>query len=151
MSAPSATIDVSLPDGSVRTLPQGSTGLDLAKSIGSRLAKAAVAAVIDGSESDLGLPLPSGAVVAIITSDSEAGRHVLRHSTAHVLAQAVLQLYPGAKFTIGPAIEDGFYYDFDLPGGLHVEQDPHHAWRELFVLQQFNGLEADAFEQVDGT
>ena len=123
MSAPSATIDVSLPDGSVRTLPQGSTGLDLAKSIGSRLAKAAVAAVIDGSESDLGLPLPSGAVVAIITSDSEAGRHVLRHSTAHVLAQAVLQLYPGAKFTIGPAIEDGFYYDFDLPGGLTFSDD----------------------------
>ena len=123
MSASSATIDVSLPDGSIRTLPQGATGLDLAKSIGSRLAKAAVATVINGSETDLGSPLPPGAVVAIITSDSDAGRHVLRHSTAHVLAQAVLQLYPGAKFTIGPAIEDGFYYDFDLPGGVTFSDD----------------------------
>ena len=108
MNSSAATIDISLPDGSVRTLPQGSTGLDLAKSIGSRLAKAAVATVVNGSECDLGSALPAGAVVAIITSDSEAGRHVLRHSTAHVLAQAVLQMYPGAKFTIGPAIEDGF-------------------------------------------
>ena len=123
MSTSSATIDVSLPDGSIRTLPQGATGLDLAKSIGSRLAKAAVATVINGSETDLGSPLPPGAVVAIITSDSDAGRHVLRHSTAHVLAQAVLQLYPGAKFTIGPAIEDGFYYDFDLPGGVTFSDD----------------------------
>jgi threonyl-tRNA synthetase len=123
MNSSAATIDISLPDGSVRTLPQGSTGLDLAKSIGSRLAKAAVATVVNGSECDLGSALPAGAVVAIITSDSEAGRHVLRHSTAHVLAQAVLQIYPGAKFTIGPAIEDGFYYDFDLPGNTTFSED----------------------------
>jgi threonyl-tRNA synthetase len=112
-----ATLDVTLPDGSVRTLPQGSTGLDLAQSIGSRLAKAALAAVVDGNEVDISVPLHNGAQVAIITADSDAGRHVLRHSTAHVLAQAVLQHFPGAKFTIGPAIEDGFYYDFELPDG----------------------------------
>jgi threonyl-tRNA synthetase len=98
-------------------LASGSTAADLAASIGSRLAKAALAAVVDGSEADLNAPLPEGATVAIITADSDAGRHVLRHSTAHVLAQAVTQLFPGAKFSIGPAIEDGFYYDFDLPGG----------------------------------
>ena len=86
-----ATLDVTLPDGSVRTLPQGSTGLDLAQSIGSRLAKAALAAVVDGNEVDISVPLHNGAQVAIITADSDAGRHVLRHSTAHVLAQAVLQ------------------------------------------------------------
>jgi len=113
----SATIDVRLPDGSVRTLARGASALDLAQSIGSRLAKAAVAAVVDGEERDLNAVLPDGAVVQVLTMDSEAGRHVLRHSTAHVLAQAVLRLFPGAKFTIGPAIEDGFYYDFDLPDG----------------------------------
>ena len=112
-----ATLDVTLPDGSVRTLPAGSSGLDLAQSIGSRLAKAALAAVVDGNEVDISVPLHNGAQVAIITADSDAGRHVLRHSTAHVLAQAVLQYFPGAKFTIGPAIEDGFYYDFELPDG----------------------------------
>jgi threonyl-tRNA synthetase len=98
-------------------LPAGSTSADLAASIGSRLAKAALAAVVDGAEADLNLPLVDGATVGIITADSDAGRHVLRHSTAHVLAQAVTQLFPGAKFSIGPAIEDGFYYDFDLPDG----------------------------------
>jgi threonyl-tRNA synthetase len=111
-----AEITISLPDGSQRSLPEGSTATDLAASIGSRLAKAAVAAVVDGEETDLGRLLPSGATVAIITADSDEGRHVLRHSTAHVMAQAVTQLFPGAKFTIGPAIQDGFYYDFELPG-----------------------------------
>ena len=110
-----ATIEVTLPDGSVRKLSAGSTGLDLAQAIGSRLPKAALAAVVDGNEVDISTPLHNGAKVAIVTADSDAGRHVLRHSTAHVLAQAVLQHFPGAKFTIGPAIEDGFYYDFELP------------------------------------
>ena len=112
-----STLTVKLPDGSARELPAGSTSADLAASIGSRLAKAALAAVVDGAEADLNLPLVDGATVGIITADSDAGRHVLRHSTAHVLAQAVTQLFPGAKFSIGPAIEDGFYYDFDLPDG----------------------------------
>ena len=107
-------IKVRLPDDSTRELPVGSTGLDLAQSIGKRLAQAAVATVINGVESDLGVVIVDGAKVSIITADSEAGRHVLRHSTAHVLAQAVVQLFEGAKFSIGPAIEDGFYYDFEL-------------------------------------
>jgi threonyl-tRNA synthetase len=112
-----AQITITLPDGSQRSYDEGATTADVAASIGSRLAKAAVAARVDGEEWDLGRPLPDGADVAIITADSEEGRHVLRHSTAHVLAQAVTQLFPGAKYSIGPAIEDGFYYDFDLPGG----------------------------------
>ncbi len=112
-----AEITISLPDGSQRSLPAGATATTLAESIGSRLAKASVAAVVNGDEWDLGRELPEGAVVAIITADSDAGRHVLRHSTAHVMAQAVTQLFPGAKFSIGPAIADGFYYDFELPGG----------------------------------
>jgi threonyl-tRNA synthetase len=118
-----SNITISLPDGSSRELPEGSTALDLAASIGSGLRKAAVAASIDGVESDLTVPLVDGNVVALITNDTDAGRHVLRHSTAHVLAQAVTQLYPGTKFTIGPAIENGFYYDFDLPGGKTFTSD----------------------------
>ena len=110
-------ISVTLPDGSSRSLESGATAADLAAAIGSRLAKAAVAAVVNGAEVDLGASLPDNARVAILTADSDPGRHVLRHSTAHVLAQAVLALFPGAKFSIGPAIEDGFYYDFELPGG----------------------------------
>ncbi len=112
-----AQITISLPDGSQRTFPEGTTAADVAASIGSRLAKAAVAGRVDGEEWDLHRPLPDGASVAVITADSDEGRHVLRHSTAHVMAQAVTQLFPGAKFSIGPAIADGFYYDFELPGG----------------------------------
>jgi threonyl-tRNA synthetase len=118
-----ADITITLPDGSPRSLPQGATATTVAESIGSRLAKAAVAAEVDGEEWDLGRALPDGATVAIITGDSEEGRHVLRHSTAHVMAQAVTQLFPGAKFSIGPAIENGFYYDFDLPGGQTFSDD----------------------------
>ena len=108
-------ISIRLPDDSTRELPVGSTGLDLALAIGKRLAQAAVAITIDGVEADLGVALRDGVKVSIITADSDPGRHVLRHSTAHVLAQAVVQLFEGAKFSIGPAIEDGFYYDFELP------------------------------------
>jgi threonyl-tRNA synthetase len=116
-------ISVLLPDGSERALPAGSSVADLAASIGSRLAKAAVAGTINGAEVDLGTQLAQGDTVSIITQDTEAGRHVLRHSTAHVLAQAVVQLFPGAQFSIGPAIEDGFYYDFELPGGKTFSDD----------------------------
>ncbi|HZY07980.1 MAG TPA: TGS domain-containing protein, partial [Ilumatobacteraceae bacterium] len=118
-----ADITITLPDGSQRSLPQGATATTVAESIGSRLAKAAVAAVVDGEEWDLSRPLPDGSTVAIITADSDEGRHVLRHSTAHVMAQAVTQLFEGAKFSIGPAIENGFYYDFELPGGKTFSDD----------------------------
>ncbi len=116
-------ISVNLPDGSPRTLPPGATAGDLAASIGRGLAKAAVAATVDGHQVDLTSPLPDGATVAIITSNTDEGRYVLRHSTAHVMAQAVTDLFPGAKYAIGPAIEDGFYYDFALPGGAHFTDD----------------------------
>ncbi|MGI8758186.1 MAG: threonine--tRNA ligase [Acidimicrobiales bacterium] len=117
------TITVNLPDGSTRAVPGGSTVADLAAAIGSRLAKAAVAGMVDGAEVDLATPLAEGAKVAIVTQDSEAGRTVLRHSTAHVLAQAVLDLFPGAHFAIGPPIDNGFYYDFELPGGATFSDD----------------------------
>ncbi|MEY3691588.1 MAG: threonyl-tRNA synthetase, partial [Actinomycetota bacterium] len=120
-------IAVILPDGSERRVPEGSTVLDVARSIGSRLAKAALAGVVNGAEVDLSATVHGGDRVAVITSESDEGRHVLRHSTAHVLAQAVVQLFPGAQFTIGPAIEDGFYYDFDLPDGRTFSEDDLRA------------------------
>ena len=118
-----SNISVSLPDGSVRDLAPDATALDLAAAIGSGLKKAAVAAVVDGRETDLTAPLHDGAIVSIVTAGTDEGRHVLRHSTAHVMAQAVTRLFPGAKFSIGPAIENGFYYDFELPGGATFSDD----------------------------
>ena len=135
-----AEITISLPDGSQRSLASGATATTLAESIGSRLAKAAVAAVVNGDEWDLGRELPDGAQVAIITADSDDGRHVLRHSTAHVMAQAVTQLFPGAKFSIGPAISDGFYYDFELPDGRTFSESDLEAiegrMREIIKADQ---------------
>lgn len=116
-------ITIRLPDGSERSVPAGTTAGELAASIGPRLAQAAVIAVIDGEERDLATPLTDGAEVAIVTADSERGLYTIRHSTAHVLAQAVLDLFPGATFAIGPPVEDGFYYDFELPGGRSFVED----------------------------
>jgi threonyl-tRNA synthetase len=112
-----AEISITLPDGSTRSVPAGTTALGLAQGIGSRLAKAAVIAEINGDERDLGTELADGDRVAVVTADSERGLYTIRHSTAHVLAQAVLDLFPEASFGIGPPVEDGFYYDFSLPGG----------------------------------
>ena len=116
-------ISVTLPDGSKRDLEKGSTGADLASDIGRGLAKAAVIAEMDGKEVDLATPLKNGSEVSIITSESAQGLETIRHSTAHILAQAVLELYPGATFAIGPPIENGFYYDFDIPGGVAIKED----------------------------
>ena len=116
-------ISVRLPDGSKREIADGTTAAEFAQSIGPRLAKAAIVATVDGHQVDLNTPLADGSDVAIVTSDSDAGRDVIRHSTAHVLAQAVLRLWPGAKYAIGPVIENGFYYDFELPDGAHFSEE----------------------------
>ena len=117
-------ISVTLPDGSAREVPTGTTVGELAAMIGKRLAKAALIGEVNGVERDLVWPLEDGDAVAIITEDSDRGRFTLRHSTAHVLAQAVLDEFPGATFGIGPPIEDGFYYDFELPdGGTFTPED----------------------------
>ena len=116
-------IEIALPDGSRRELPVGATAADLAAAIGPRLAKDALAASVNGQLSDLVRPLAAGDSVAIVTPASAEGREVLRHSTAHVLAQAVCRLWPGAHYAIGPAITDGFYYDFELPNGEHFSEN----------------------------
>ena len=118
-----SAIKVQLPDGSTRSLEEGSNARDLAGAIGSRLAKDALAAQVNGELTDLTRPLENGDVVAIVTPASDLGRDVLRHSTAHVLAQAVVRLWPGAYYAIGPSIRDGFYYDFELPHGARFSDD----------------------------
>ncbi len=107
-------INVTLPDGSRRELPAGATVADLAASIGAGLAKAALAGQVNGSLVDLSAPLADGVTVAIITEKSPEALEIIRHSTSHLMAQAVKELFPQAKVTIGPAIENGFYYDFDV-------------------------------------
>jgi len=126
-------ITITLPDGTAREYDQGVTAGEIAASIGRSLAKAALAARVsenDGATNggdadwyDLSRPIDHDATVAIVTPDSADGREVLRHSTAHVMAQAVADLFPGAKYAIGPAIVDGFYYDFELPDGAHFSDD----------------------------
>jgi threonyl-tRNA synthetase len=107
-------VQLTFPDGSAHEYADDVTASDVAAAIGPRLAKAAVAAKIDGAYTDLSRPIGGDAAIEIVTEDTEDGRHVLRHSAAHVMAQAVLDLFPGAKFAIGPPITDGFYYDFEV-------------------------------------
>lgn len=114
---------MTLPDGSQRELDAGATAADLAAGVGRRLAKDALIAVVDGQPTDLTTPLADGAKVEIVTPGSALGVDTLRHSTAHVLAQAVLELWPGSTFAIGPAIDDGFYYDFELSDGQTFTDD----------------------------
>ena len=113
---PSSEIQVVLPDGSKKSLPAGATGADLAKAIGPGLAKAALAIRVNGEVRDLQRALPpgGGVKVSILTDKDPQALDVLRHSSAHVLATAVRQLFPKAQIGFGPPIEDGFYYDFDI-------------------------------------
>ncbi|MFQ5558285.1 MAG: threonine--tRNA ligase, partial [Acidimicrobiales bacterium] len=114
---------VILPDGSRRSLRAGATAADLAESIGRRLAGDALIAVVDGEERDLDVALHDGARVEIVTAASDLGLHTIRHSTAHVLAQVVVDLYPGADLAVGPPTDDGFYYDIELPDGVTLNDD----------------------------
>jgi threonyl-tRNA synthetase len=117
-------VKVTLPDGAELELEDGATGLDAARAIGPKLAEQAVLVRLDGAVQDVRLPLRDGASIRFVTTrdrrDPDA-LWVLRHSTAHLLAEAARRLYPGTKVAIGPAIEDGFYYDFEFPEPVHEE------------------------------
>ena len=149
-----AELTITLPDGSTRNLPEGATGADLAADIGPGLAKAALVVTVDGDARDLDRVLPDGSTVSIVTADSDDGLHTIRHSTAHVLAQAVLDLWPGATYAIGPPIQDGFYYDFELPGGATFSNEDLEAIearmrRVIDADQAFERHEADADEALE--
>ena len=109
---------ITLPDGSRREYPQPLTVADVAASIGPGLAKAALAGKVDDKVVDTSFLIDHDASLAIITERDPAGLEIIRHSTAHLLAHAVKELYPEAQVTIGPVIEDGFYYDFAYKRGF---------------------------------
>src|SRR5436190_24069235 len=108
-------IQVTLPDGSVQSLPGGTRPLDVARSISPRLAEDAIVARVDGNLWDLNRPFEGDAKLEILTTKNPEALEVYRHSTAHLLAAAVLELFPETKLGIGPPIDTGFYYDFDRP------------------------------------
>jgi threonyl-tRNA synthetase len=144
----SAAMHALLPDGTRKELEDGATGADLAAAIGPGLARAALAVKVDGEVRDLARELPDSAQVEIVTERSPEALDVIRHDAAHVLATAVLELYPGVKISIGPAIENGFYYDFEFPDGVTVSD----ADFEAIEAKMAEHIAADeAFEREDVT
>src|ERR687884_473056 len=127
---------VTLPDGTRLELPDGATGADAAAAIGAGLARAALAVEVDGELLDLSRELPPGGRLRIVTARDPGALELIRHDCAHVLATAVMELYPGVKISIGPPIEDGFYYDFDFPDGTKVSEE------------DFAGIEAKMREHI---
>ena len=116
-------LNITLPDGSVRQLPDGATGYDVAASISEGLARNALAVTVNGDVRDLHRALPDNANVAILTWNDTAGKSTYWHSSAHLMAEALEALYPGVKLAIGPAIENGFYYDVDLGEGRSISSE----------------------------
>ncbi len=120
-------MNIVLPDGSVKELEEGATVADVAASIGAALARAALAGIVNDTPVDLDAVVSDGDSVAIVTAKSDEGLGLMRHSTAHLLAAALTDMYPGVKFGVGPAIENGFYYDIELPEGVTVSPDDFAA------------------------
>ncbi len=148
-------ISVKLPDGNELKVPEGSTVLDVASAIGPRLAQAALAGSVNSTLVDLGHVVADGDEIAIVTAKSPEALHIVRHSAAHIMAEAVKDLFPTAKFGIGPAIEDGFYYDFDVersfsPDDIQAIEERMHqivAEEKPFDRGVLDKLEAwDAFD-----
>jgi threonyl-tRNA synthetase len=121
---------VTLPDGKELELADSATGADIAAAIGAGLARAALAVSVDGELRDLAAEVADGASVSIVTAKGEEALPLIRHDAAHVLAAAVMELYPGVKISIGPAIENGFYYDFDFPQGVTLREEDLPAIEE---------------------
>jgi threonyl-tRNA synthetase len=159
MAAKMAPLTVTLPDGSSLELDDGATGADAAAAIGPRLARDAIALRVDGEVRDLAAPLGEGERIEILTDGDEAALEVLRHDAAHVMATAVLDLWPGTKVSIGPPIADGFYYDFEFPDGFrpsesdlarieermaaHIEADERFERRELPAREALEKFRAE--------
>ncbi len=143
-----ATINVTLPDGASLELGESASGADAAAAIGPGLAKAALAIKADGEVRDLAAPLADGETIEIVTDRSPEALELLRHDAAHVLATAVIDLWPGTKVSIGPPIEGGFYYDFEFPDGVSLSE----ADLERIEEKMREHVDADeAFERTDLT
>ena len=134
-------VKIKFPDGSERDFPKGSTGLDIAKAISPRLAKEAIAVKINGEIHDLNEVVNSGSPVQILSFKDPEGRAVFWHSSSHIMAQAVVDLFPKAKLAIGPPIDEGFYYDFEVekpfaPEDLEsIEKRMHEIIKEKAVFE----------------
>jgi len=150
------SVTVTLPDGNALELPDGATGADAAAAIGPGLARAALAVEVShpdtdpahpGEVRDLARPLPDGARIAIVTDkSSEQALALIRHDAAHVLAAAVIELWPGVKISIGPAIENGFYYDFEFPEGVAISEADFPA---IETKMRAHVKAAEMFERQD--
>ncbi|MCK5742003.1 MAG: threonine--tRNA ligase, partial [Chlorobi bacterium] len=137
---------ITLPNGEKREYPDGSTGFDIAKSISDGLARMALGIVVNGQQYDMSRPINEDADVQIATFDHPVGKEIFRHSSAHVMAEAIQVLYPGVKFGIGPHIDNGFYYDIELPEGKSISVDDlpaiENKMKELIKTKS-------TFERVD--
>lgn len=143
-------ITLTFPDQSTHMFPSGVTPLEVAESIGARLAQSAVAAVVDGKSVDLNVPINTDAEFSVLTGNSPEGHNVLLHSTAHLMAQSVKELFPNAKVTIGPSIENRFYYDFDVENPftaedlLRIEEKMKHLAKENYSVERITLSRDDA-------
>jgi len=146
-----------LPDSSELELPDGASGLEAARAIGPRLAEQAVVARVGDATRDLRLPLADGELVQFLTTrdtDDPDALYVLRHSTAHLLAEAVMRLHPGVKIAIGPPIADGFYYDFEFPHGVTINEDDFpkieaQMRKHVKASEPFDRSEVSTAEAID--
>jgi threonyl-tRNA synthetase len=143
------SLKISFPDGSEHEYEPGVTGAAIAESIGPRLAKAAVAVKLNGAQIDLDRPITTDGTLEVITENTEEGRHILRHSAAHVMAQAVLDLYPGAKFAIGPPITDGFYYDFEVENPFTPEDLERIEARMAEIIEENQVFEREELSAAE--
>lgn len=147
---------ITLKDGSVLEFQDGITALDIASKLSGKLKKAALAAKVNGKVCDLTLPITEDSSVEILTFEDEEGKATLRHSASHVMAQAVKRLFPGTKLAIGPAIENGFYYDFDRPEGsftpadfLAIEKEMRKIVNENLPFERFTLPRKEALELME--
>src|SRR3989338_5372503 len=143
-------IKITLPDGSVREYPKGITAGEIAFEMGKRLGEDALIAKVNDKLKDLFVPINEDSILKIITFKDKEGLEVFRHSTAHLLAHAVIELFPEAKPTIGPVVEEGFYYDFDIghhftPEDLSkIEQRMHEIVKKDFKVERIELSESEA-------
>ena len=148
-------MQITLKDGSVREFPAGTTAAEAAKALGAGLYKAACACQINGETADLRTPLTQDCQLAILTFDQADGKHAFWHTASHVLAQAVKRLYPSAKLSIGPAIDNGFYYDFDVepafsPEDLEkLEAEMRKIVKEDLPLERYELSPAEALRTLE--
>src|SRR5918998_3115951 len=140
---------VRLPDGRELPVVPGEKARDVAEKIGKRLARDAVVAKLDGELIDLEAPLNGGGDFEVVTGDSSEGLEVLRHSTAHAMAQAIVELYPGSKLTLGPPIENGFFYDIEVAGRITDEDLPRIEERMHEIVARDLPVERERVSKAD--